>query len=107
MVQPTICEEKESSVSPTGSTMMARLEKKRTLTVQWAMRAMNEAASVGRCIGDGNFIACAYKCEWETIDGTHCFRCITMLHKMSPNIVAHYDLRLEEEIMYLEPVDEI
>ena len=45
MVQPVIGKEKESSVSPTGSTMMTGL--------QWGHETMQEAANVGRCIGDG------------------------------------------------------
>ena len=101
-VQPANEEASESSVSPTGSDMMSRSE---PTPHQLAVghETTNEAANIGRCIGDGILLrvpASVNGRQLTALIDSGVSRC-----NMSPNAVTHCDLKLEKEIMYVELAD--
>ena len=102
-MQPANEEAMEISVSPAGSQRMIRSEKNQ----HWLAvghETADEAASVGRCIGDGVLLRVP-----ASINGR---RLIALIDSgasrcyMSPNTAAHCDLQLEKEMMFLELADE-
>ena len=101
-VQPATEEVMETSVSPTRSQMMIRSAKNQ----HWLAvghETTDEAASVGRCIGDGVLLRVSANINGRRLTAlidSGASRCY-----MSPNTAAQCELKLEKETMYLELAD--
>ena len=102
MVQPANEEVMETSVSPTRSQMMIRSAKNQ----HWLAvghETTDEAASGGRCIGDGVLLRMSASINGRRLTAlidSGASRCY-----MSPNTAAQCDLKLEKETMYLKLAD--
>ena len=92
LVKPATEEEKEFSVSPTDSSLMPRSQTERHwLAVGHEMT--KEAASVGRCVGDGILLrvpASVHARQLIALVDSGASRCY-----MSPNTATQCDLKLE------------
>ena len=101
-MQPTNEEQNESSMTPTNSTMMKRSQ----TTQNWLVvghETTNEAANIGRCVDDGILLQVHASIAGRplmALTDSGVFRCY-----MDPATIAHYDLKLENENLYLELVD--